>query len=69
MHSPQTPLLLKVTIVVTVRGRTTKELASQVLAWARSPHGNSTFRIEQAPMIDSQESQLKASRYKAFLFL
>lgn len=69
VHSPKTPLLLKVTIVVTDRGRMAKELASQGLVWARSPHGSPTLRIEQAPMTDSQESQLKTSRYKAFLFL
>ena len=66
VHSPQTPLLLKVTIVVTDRGRMVKELASQDLVWVMSPRGSPTLRTEQAPMTDSQESQLEVSRYNAF---
>lgn len=44
------------------------ELASRGLTWARSPHGSLALRLEQAPVTDTEETQLKADakscRYK-----
>lgn len=54
MHSPQTPLLLKVPVVVVEQRQDDKGPGGAgLLAWARSPLGSPALRIEQTPMMDS----------------
>lgn len=65
VHSPQTPLLLKLTVVVAGQrqggeGTGGAGLQGGCLAWARSPRGSLALTIEQAPMADTEEAQPKA---------